>query len=132
MLPVPFYTPTGQRVGRVPYHADEATAAQAAGADAGRVLTVVELVFTSPGWDDMELVAIGGDSDYCILYASLTAGTGPWTDITTTPLAVVAAEGVEVSVWLRPLVKRWSPGTENPDLDWSLWVKHRGAADLTS
>ena len=126
-------TPTGARVRRIDFVEREATEDQAAGPDGGRVSPVAEYQFTAPGYD-VDLVAIGGDDTRAVLEASLDGNTGPWTDLSTGPLAVLVAdypEGETVSVWVRLRTLRWSPDTDSPLLSWRFGLGRVGAANIT-
>lgn len=111
----------GEPVIRLRYECTEASAAQAAGTDAGRPSSVQQITVTASGHPTERIRAANVDSDYAIPQASLDGADGPWTDIAAGSLAVGGVAGDEVNVWIRLLVKRW--GTMlSPHIDATLFV----------
>lgn len=112
--------------------ADEATSAQASGADTGRASAVRTLTFVSPGVTGQELRAVpdGTAGTYLRIDGSLTSSTGPWTNLNTTSLACPAAAGATVTVYVRYVVLRWTTG-ECPTAVVELRVRAQGPADWT-
>lgn len=105
---------------RLRYHMIEATAAQAAGADAGRPSAAQQIIVTSNGSTELRLRCAGVSATYAVVQGSLAGSTGPWTDLGA-GLAIGGAEGEEVDVWVRVLVKRWVT-TANPIIDAVLFL----------
>lgn len=97
-------------VTRLVCHGVEATAAQEAGADGGRVLGVIALEIASPGIANQALALIG-DAAYATVRASLTSDTGPWTDLDGATIPDATPTGETIQVWLQPLAKRWGSST---------------------
>lgn len=129
-----FKTTDGIDVTRLALHETEATSAQAAGADGGRTSSVQRLQFVTPGFSNSQLVAISNDSNastYCVVQASLTSSSGPWTDISSGALSVSASAGTTVDVWLRLLTKRWNPSLVNPRIHWDIRLRAKGNANFT-
>ena len=121
----------GNPVIRLRYHMVEATAAQAAGADAGRPSSAQQIVVTSNGSTELRLRCAGVSATYAVVQGSLTGSSGPWTDLNT-GLAIGGAADEEVDVWVRVLVKRWVT-TANPIIDAVLFLGSldRSAMDET-
>ena len=128
---------TGQEVTRIPLAQDEASAAEAAGADSGKPGTVITLHLTmpDPAIHTFELVAlpsVAGSATYATAQGSVTSSSGPWTDLATTPLALTGSPGSVKTIYLRLLTHRWSPSLVNPDLQWSVRVRAVAAASITA
>jgi hypothetical protein len=114
---------------RIFFAVDEATAAQVAGADGGRASDVAEYHYTSPGRAGQAWRARGTiDPDYGRLEASLTASTGPWTDIGAGSLADPSSAGTAKTLWLRYVAHRWSPSIVSPDFYFEIGLYFDGAA----
>lgn len=113
---------------RIVFYVDEATAAQVAGPDTGRASAVDSADYVSPGATGQAWRAVGEiDATYGRLEASLTSGTGPWTNISAGSLADPSAVGTARTLYLRYVAHRW--GTDvNPSMRFELGLYTRGKA----
>lgn len=116
----------GDPVSRLRFECTEATTAQAAGVNGGRLSSSQSLTIVSTGAATERVVCSGVNPAHAEVQGSLDGTT--WTDLAD-GLATGASEGDEVEILVRLLVKRWS-SLLNPYVDTTLRVGVVGAGGL--
>lgn len=116
----------GDPVSRLRWEITEATTAQAAGVNGGRVSSSQSLTVVSTGAATERVIVAGVNPAHAEVQGSLDGVA--WTDLSG-GLAIGGAEGDEVEILVRLLVKRWNT-LLNPSIDKTLRVGSVGVAGI--
>lgn len=126
----------GVPISRLYLSLDEATEAEVASVDGGRVWVdgvtgePWQVHYTSPGVAGQAWRAINVDPAYWRLEASLASNAGPWTDLTAGTLADPSPAGTARVLYWRAVSLRWAPSDANPDDSFEVWLSAPGPAGV--